>query len=71
MESMKRSQRRSNKPSVEAVARFHTGCNCAQAVFSTFCRGTGIPSTIALGFASPLGAGMGRLAGNHARRIQS
>ncbi len=63
MGAMKRSRRSSSNPVACAVARHAAGFNCAQAVFSSFCRGTGVPAPIALGIASPLGAGMGRLAG--------
>ncbi len=60
---MKRSRRSSNNP-VDAAVRRHTeGFNCAQSVFSAFCRPTDLPHNVAMGIASPLGAGLGRLAG--------
>ena len=63
MVNMKRSRRSLSKPVSLAVARHAQGFNCAQAVFSAFSRRKGIPLNIALGIASPLGAGLGRLAG--------
>ena len=45
----------------EAVACFNNGFNCAQAVFSTYCKEFGIDEASALKIACGLGAGMGRL----------
>jgi len=45
----------------EAVACFHSGFNCAQAVFSTYCEELGLDKKEALRIACGFGAGMGRL----------
>lgn len=45
----------------EAVACFHNGFNCAQAVFSTYCEEFGLDKKTALQTACGFGGGMGRL----------
>jgi C_GCAxxG_C_C family probable redox protein len=47
--------------SENAVKCFATGCNCAQAVFSTFAPRLGIGEQIALRISTGFGAGMARL----------
>ncbi|MDR2940413.1 MAG: C-GCAxxG-C-C family protein [Clostridiales bacterium] len=45
----------------EAVACFNGGCNCSQAVFTTYCEEFGLDKAMGLKIASGLGGGMGRL----------
>lgn len=45
----------------QAVACFHNGFNCAQAVLSTYCEALGLDKETALKLSCGLGAGMGRL----------
>jgi C_GCAxxG_C_C family probable redox protein len=45
----------------EALACFHSGFNCSQAIFSTYCEEFGLDKKTALQIACGLGAGMGRL----------
>ncbi len=45
----------------EAVRRFESGYNCAQAVFATYADLFGMNETDALKIASPMGAGVGRM----------
>ncbi len=40
---------------------FNNGCNCAQAVFVSFCDVTGLDRTTAMKLASSFGGGMGKL----------
>ena len=44
-----------------AVKRFYEGCNCAQAVFVTYCAAFGVSETDALRIATGFGGGMGHL----------
>lgn len=44
-----------------AVACFHNGFNCAQAVFSTYCEQLGLDKTDALKVAGGFGGGMGHI----------
>ena len=43
-----------------ALARFHAGFNCAQAVFAAFAADLGLDADAALRIASPFGGGIGR-----------
>ncbi|MDL2217788.1 C-GCAxxG-C-C family protein [Christensenellaceae bacterium OttesenSCG-928-M15] len=45
----------------QAVACFHNGFNCAQAILSTYCEALGLDKETALKLSCGLGAGMGRL----------
>jgi C_GCAxxG_C_C family probable redox protein len=45
-----------------AVARFREGCNCSQAVFSTYAEALGMDRETALKVAAGFGGGMGRMA---------
>ncbi len=49
------------KNSEKAVALFHDGYNCAQAVFGAFAEQVGIDQIKALKLAAPFGGGIGRL----------
>ena len=44
-----------------ADARFHEGCNCAQAVFTAFCDVTGLSRPEAMRLSSSFGGGVGRM----------
>jgi len=48
--------------SESVVARFRDGCNCSQAVFSTYAEAMGMDRETALKVAAGFGGGMGRMA---------
>jgi C_GCAxxG_C_C family probable redox protein len=45
----------------KAQSLFHSGYNCAQSVFGTFCEQLGIDFDVAVKLAQPFGGGMGRM----------
>lgn len=47
--------------SERALALFHSGANCAQAVFSAYSDKTGLAEDFALRLSAPFGGGIGRL----------
>lgn len=49
--------------SEKAVECFGNGCNCAQAVFASFCEEMGLDKQVGLKIACPFGGGMGHTGG--------
>ncbi len=49
--------------SEKAVTCFGNGCNCAQAVFTAFCKEFGLEEKIGLKIACPFGGGLGHTGG--------